>query len=244
MEGKRYKGMFIYYEPRTQEEWTDTEWCNAYNLEQAKEILKKRNPNLIWVCSEDNKERWHIKEDNPDWKSRTEILYDRNNKQVYESMNNKKQTIKLKLNESQLRNIIKESIKNILYERKPADRQVGPHLFKGVKYDTNGNPNYTCDTVPDDWKKTMRWKMSQKHGLHGQLGDPSKVPGVISEEYNSDAFSLMDKVRKCVMLNLASEIGGNHHEITRGENNSILVINRDNPSEGVKVSFDFYNADI
>lgn len=88
----------------------------------------------------------------------------------------KKQTIKL--NESQLRNIIKESIKNILYERKPADRQVGPHLFKGVKYDTNGNPNYTCDTVPDDWKKTMRWKMSQKHGLHGQLGDPSKVPGV------------------------------------------------------------------
>ena len=182
--------------------------------------------------------------DNPDWKSRTEKLYDRNNKQVYESMNNKKQTIKLKLNESQLRNIIKESIKNILYERKPADRQVGPHLFKGVKYDTNGNPNYTCDTVPDDWKKTMRWKMSQKHGLHGQLGDPSKVPGVISEEYNSDAFSLMDKVRKCVMLNLASEIGGNHHEITRGENNSILVINRDNPSEGVKVSFDFYNADI
>ena len=82
MEGKRYKGMFIYYDPKTQEEWTDTEWCNAYNLEQAKEILKKRNPNLIWVCSEDNKEGWHIKEDNPYWKSRTEILYDINNKQI------------------------------------------------------------------------------------------------------------------------------------------------------------------
>lgn len=85
MEGKRYKGMFIYYDPKTQEEWTDTEFCYAHNLEHAKETLKKRNPNLIWVCSEDNKEGWHIKEDNPEWKSRTEILYNRNNKQVYES---------------------------------------------------------------------------------------------------------------------------------------------------------------
>lgn len=108
MEGKRYKGMFIYYEPKTQEEWTQTEWCNAYNLEQAKEIFKKRNPNLIWVCSEDNKEGWHIKEDNPDWKSQTERLYDINNKQVYESMSMKKQTIKL--TESQLKEIVRNTL--------------------------------------------------------------------------------------------------------------------------------------
>ncbi len=159
MEGKRYKGMFIYYEPRTQEEWTDTEWCNAYNLEQAKEILKKRNPNLIWVCSEDNKERWHIKEDNPDWKSRTEILYDRNNKQVYESMNNKKQTIKLKLNESQLRNIIKESIKNILYERKPAEGEY--HMFDNLEKLPQGwtivkqdGVTYIKDNFGRLWKQT------------------------------------------------------------------------------------------
>ena len=107
MECKKYKGKFIYYDHRTQEEWTDTEWCNAYNLEQAKEIFKKRHPNLIAVWSEDNKEGWHIKEDIPEWKTQTEILYDLNNKQ-------KKQTIKL--NESQLRNIIKESIKKALKE--------------------------------------------------------------------------------------------------------------------------------
>ena len=67
MEGKRYKGKFIYYDNSTQEEWTDTEWCNAYNLEQAKKIFKKRNPNLIAVWSEDNKE------DKPEWKTQTEM---------------------------------------------------------------------------------------------------------------------------------------------------------------------------
>ena len=52
-------------------------------------------------------------------------------------------------------------------------------------------------------------------------------------------ISLMNKVYKCVRVNLAAEIGGNRHEVMRGENNSILVINRDNPKDGVKISFDY-----
>jgi hypothetical protein len=79
-EERQYKGCFIYYEPRTQEEWTDTEVCFADNIEQAKEIFKQRHSNLLWVVSEDGKEHWHIKDDNPKWVSQTERLYNlRNN---------------------------------------------------------------------------------------------------------------------------------------------------------------------
>ena len=58
--------------------------------------------------------------------------------------------------------------------RKPADRQYGKHSFKGVRYDKNGNPIYTSDTLSDDEKKAMGWKYSKKHGLHGQVSDPSR----------------------------------------------------------------------
>lgn len=174
MEGKRYKGMFIYYDPKTQEEWTDTEWCNAYNLEQAKEILKKRNPNLIWVCSEDNKEGWHIKEDKSDWKSRSEILYGINNKQVYESMNIKKQTIKL--NESQLRNIIKESIKKVLTEnfQKPENWKDTP--FQGTYQDEDGSiymPDDDYEIIDDDYNDTK--------DLYFKLDDPYNAEKLLQQ---------------------------------------------------------------
>ena len=79
-EKRKYKGCFIYYEPRTEEEWTNTEFCFADNIEQAKEIFKQRGINLIWVVSEDRKEHWHITDDNPEWVSETERLYNlRNN---------------------------------------------------------------------------------------------------------------------------------------------------------------------
>lgn len=58
--------------------------------------------------------------------------------------------------------------------RKPADRQYGKHSFKGVRYDKNGNPIYTSDTLSDDEKKAMGWRYSKKHGLHGQVSDPSR----------------------------------------------------------------------
>lgn len=58
--------------------------------------------------------------------------------------------------------------------RKPKDRQYGKHTFKGVRYDRNGNPIYTSDTLSDEEKKSMGWRYSKKHGLHGQVSDPSK----------------------------------------------------------------------
>jgi hypothetical protein len=59
--------------------------------------------------------------------------------------------------------------------RKPEDKQYGKHSFKGVRYDKNGNPIYTSDTLSDDEKKSMGWRYSKKHGLHGQISDPSKL---------------------------------------------------------------------
>ena len=66
------------------------------------------------------------------------------------------------------------------------------------------------------------------------------VKNVLRENGEYEALiSLMNKVYKCVRVNLAAEIGGNRHEVMRGGNNSILVINRDNPKDGVKISFDY-----
>lgn len=66
------------------------------------------------------------------------------------------------------------------------------------------------------------------------------VKNVLRENGEYEALiSLMNKVYKCIRVNLAAEIGGNRHEVMRGENNSILVINRDNPKDGVKISFDY-----
>lgn len=65
--------------------------------------------------------------------------------------------------------------KKIISERKPADRTIGQHTFKGIRYDKNGNPIYTCDSLPDEQKKAQGWKYSPKHGLHGQISDPTKI---------------------------------------------------------------------
>lgn len=67
-----------------------------------------------------------------------------------------------------------EFIDSINEARKPVDKRVGKHLFKGLRYDSNGNPLYTCDTLSDEEAKEMGWKFSPKHGLYGQLSDPTK----------------------------------------------------------------------
>lgn len=85
----------------------------------------------------------------------------------------KKQVIRL--TESELRKVIKESVKNVLKEAKPSDRTVGKHTLKGLRYDKNGNPLYTSDTMSDDEKKNQGWRFSKKHGLYGQLSDPTKL---------------------------------------------------------------------
>jgi hypothetical protein len=66
------------------------------------------------------------------------------------------------------------SKKNTINEaRRPANKQVGQHLFKGLRYDNNGNPLYTCDTLSNEQAQAMGWRFSPKYGLYGQLSDPT-----------------------------------------------------------------------
>lgn len=68
----------------------------------------------------------------------------------------------------------KQNMKNTINEaRIPANKQVGQHLFKGLRYDSNGNPLYTCDTLSNEEAQAMGWKFSPKYGLYGQLSDPT-----------------------------------------------------------------------
>ena len=83
---------------------------------------------------------------------------------------------KIKLTESKLKQIVAESVKNVLSEaRRPSDKTVGKHTLKGLRYDKSGNPLYTSDTMSDDEKKNQGWKFSKKHGMYGQLSDPTKL---------------------------------------------------------------------
>ena len=93
----------------------------------------------------------------------------------------------IRLTEGDLHRIVKESVERILREsgRIPADTQIGRHKFKGLKYDKNGNPIYTHPsklddpeggTLSDDDLKAHGWKFSSKHGLHGQIQDPTRLP--------------------------------------------------------------------
>ena len=82
----------------------------------------------------------------------------------------------IRLTENDLRKVIKESVNKALFEaRKPSDKTVGKHTLKGLRYDKNGNPLYTSDTMSDDEKKNQGWRFSKKHGLYGQLSDPTKL---------------------------------------------------------------------
>ena len=95
--------------------------------------------------------------------------------------------MKIKLTENKLKQIITESVRNILSEaRKPSDRTVGKHTLKGLRYDKSGNPLYTSDTMSDDEKKNQGWKFSKKHGMYGQLSDPTKLSEGVSREFTSE----------------------------------------------------------
>ena len=89
-------------------------------------------------------------------------------------------------NESKTNRIVKESVNRILMEvRKPNDRIIGRHKFRGEYYDKNGNPIYTHPsklddpeggTLSDDFLKNYGWRYSKSRGLHGQLSDPMNFP--------------------------------------------------------------------
>lgn len=101
--------------------------------------------------------------------------YNHENNQNTNENKNMKQN-KIKITENELKQIVAESVRKILSEaRKPSDKTVGKHTLKGLRYDKNGNPLYTSDTMSDDEKKNQGWKFSKKHGMYGQLSDPTKL---------------------------------------------------------------------
>ena len=93
---------------------------------------------------------------------------------------------RIRLTEQDLHRIVKESVNRILMEvRKPNDRIIGRHKFRGEYYDKNGNPIYTHPsklddpeggTLSDDFLKNYGWRYSKSRGLHGQISDPTRFP--------------------------------------------------------------------
>lgn len=85
---------------------------------------------------------------------------------------------RIRLNEETLAKIVKNAVRMAVNEaKKPNDVQHGIHKFKGVRYDTNGNPIYTHEgnTLSPDELRQMGWRISKKHGLCGQISDPTHL---------------------------------------------------------------------
>lgn len=115
--------------------------------------------------------------------------------------NNDMNKNKIRITENELKQIVAESVKKVISEaRKPSDKTVGKHTLKGLRYDKNGNPLYTSDTMSDDEKKNQGWKFSKKHGMYGQLSDPTKlsesstdINEAISTDYRKSLKQLLTK---------------------------------------------------
>lgn len=89
--------------------------------------------------------------------------------------------MKIKLTENKLKQIVSESIKNILSEaRKPKDAYFGGYFFEGIGFDINGNPIYCSEHLPIEAKKQLGWRKSAKYGMRGQA-DEWVVPHVLKE---------------------------------------------------------------
>ena len=133
--------------------------------------------------------------------------------------------MKIKLTENKLKQIITESVRNILSEaRKPSDRTVGKHTLKGLRYDKSGNPLYTSDTMSDDEKKNQGWKFSKKHGMYGQLSDPTKLH---ENDFNPNGYKA------------TSAFGGYEMQVdNRGEMARLRDSYTGNVSEWLEIQFD------
>ena len=133
--------------------------------------------------------------------------------------------MKIKLTENKLKQIITESVRNILSEaRKPSDRTVGKHTLKGLRYDKSGNPLYTSDTMSDDEKKNQGWKFSKKHGMYGQLSDPTKLH---ENDFNPNGYKA------------TSAFGGYEMQVdNRGEMARLRDSHTGNVSEWLEIQFD------
>ena len=80
--------------------------------------------------------------------------------------------MKINLNESKLKQIVAESVKNILSEaRKPKDAYFGGYFFEGIGFDRNGNPIYSSKHLPIEVMDVLGWRKSSKWGRCGYATD-------------------------------------------------------------------------
>ncbi len=80
--------------------------------------------------------------------------------------------MKIKLTENKLKQIVTESVKNILSEaRKPKDAYFGGYFFEGIGFDRNGNPIYSSKHLPIEVMDVLGWRKSSKWGRCGYATD-------------------------------------------------------------------------
>ena len=86
------------------------------------------------------------------------------------------------ITESQLRDMIAESVKKVLNEAKkaPKDQYFGGYFFEGIGWNINGNPIYYSNNLPLEAKKMLGWRKSKKWGICGQA-DNWRVRNVLEK---------------------------------------------------------------
>lgn len=92
----------------------------------------------------------------------------------YENTNENKNMAKnkIKITENELKQIVAESVKNILSEaRKPKDAYFGGYFFEGIGFDRNGNPIYSSKHLPIEVMDVLGWRKSSKWGRCGYAAD-------------------------------------------------------------------------
>ena len=111
--------------------------------------------------------------------------------------------------------------------RKPADREIGRHILKGLRYDINGNPLYTCDTFSNEIAKAIGWRFSPKYGLYGQFPVVSD-PTIFNESKNTIRLteSELKKVITESVKNILRESEGELPWYGRDVQNNLVEISR------------------
>jgi hypothetical protein len=115
--------------------------------------------------------------------------------------------MKIKLTESNLKQIVEESVKKVLKEgtSRCPDKFFGGYFFEGLGRDINGNPIYCSEHLPLEAKKMLGWRKSAKYGMRGQADnwrvchvlDSLGLPrGNDDEEYYNSLDESVNKVLK------------------------------------------------
>lgn len=98
---------------------------------------------------------------------------------------------------------------------KPKDIELGRHSFKGLRFDRNGNPLYTSNTLSNDEAKKMGWKFSKKHGLYGQIDDPTRFYESKKQVVKLSESDLHRVIKESVKRALKEDIYRNTHKMLK-----------------------------